>query len=110
MVEQVVLNSIFKSLADPTRRDILARVAERQQSISELADKYKISFAATAKHINVLENAKLITKQKNGKEQIITIDGDSFEIANEYLQEYSVLWVDRFDRMEVMLNKKKEKQ
>lgn len=108
MVEQATLNNVFKSLADPTRRDILARVYERQQTISELADKYKMSFAATAKHINVLEKAKLISKKKNGKEQIITIDGNSFEMANEYLQEYAMLWSDRFDRMEVMLKKEKE--
>ena len=108
MVEQVMLNNVFKSLADPTRRDILARVYERQQTISELADKYKISFAATAKHINVLEKAKLVRKNKQGKEQIISINGDSFELANEYLQEYAVLWNGRFDRMEEVLKKEKE--
>lgn len=105
MVEQQELNSIFKSLADPTRRDILARVYERQQTISELAQKYKISFAATAKHIAVLENAKLIRKSRNGKEQIITINGDRFEMANEYLQNYAMLWSDRFDRLDKLLTK-----
>ena len=105
MVEQSHLNTIFKSLADPTRRDILARVHKRQHTISELATKYSISFAATAKHVKVLEDAKLITKSKNGKEQVITINGKSFEQANEYLQKYAMLWSDRFDRLEKLLTK-----
>lgn len=107
MVEQATLNNIFKSLADPTRRDILSRVFEREQTISELAIKYKMSFAATAKHINVLEKAKLVRKQKNGKEQIVIINGNSLELANDYLQDYEKLWNDRFDTLETMLNKEK---
>jgi len=109
MVEQAALNDIFKSLADPTRRDILSRVYQQQQTISQLAVKYKMSFAAVAKHITVLENAQLVSKQKKGKEQIITINGDSFEAADEYLQNYATLWSDRFDRLEEML-KQEESQ
>ena len=107
MVEQAKLNIIFKSLSDPTRRDILARVYERDHTIKELAVKYQMSFAATAKHVKVLEDAKLIRKTKRGKEQIITINGKSFEQANEYLQKYAMLWSDRFDRLEQLINKEK---
>ena len=107
MVEQLALNNIFKSLSDPTRRDILARLQERQHSISELVEKYSMSFAAVAKHINVLETAKLVKKSKRGKEQIITINGQSIEYADKYLQNYAMLWSDRFDRLEKELNKEK---
>ena len=107
MVEQLVLNNIFKSLADPTRRDILSRLQERQHSISELVEKYSMSFAAVAKHINVLEAAKLVTKSKSGKEQIITINGKSIEFADKYLQNYAMLWSDRFDRLENQLKKER---
>lgn len=103
MVEQTTLNDIFKSLADPTRRDILVRVYERQQTISELAEKYDQSFAGIAKHIHVLEKARLVVKQKSGKEQIVTIRGDSLKVANEYLHTYASLWSDRFDRLEALL-------
>ena len=108
MVEQNTLNIIFKSLADPTRRDILARVYERQQTISELASRYKMSFAATAKHVSVLENASLVTKSKKGKEQIVTINGESLEQANDWLQDYALLWSDRFDRLEEILTLEKK--
>ena len=105
MVEQNALDMIFKSLSDPTRRDILTRVREREMTIGELAHKYHMSFAATAKHISILERANLVSKRKQGKQQIITINGASFEQANEYLQEYAMLWNDRFDRMEKVLMK-----
>lgn len=108
MVEQATLNNVFRSLADPTRRDILARVCYKQQTISELAKKYKISFTATAKHITVLEKAGLITKSKSGKEQVITINGKAFEEADRYLQQYAMLWSDRFDRLEDLLTKENQ--
>ena len=108
MVELIALNNIFKSLADPTRRDILSRLLEKQHSISELVDKYNMSFAAVAKHINVLEAAKLVKKSRSGKEQIITINGRSIEYADKYLQNYAMLWNDRFDRLENVLNKEKK--
>jgi len=107
MVEQQSLNIVFRSLADPTRRDILSRLVDGQQTISELAERYSMSFAAIAKHINVLEKAKLVSKRKNGKEQIITINGKTFGEADEYLQQYAMLWSDRFDRLEHLLKEDK---
>ncbi len=109
MVEQVALDTIFKSLADPTRRDILARVYERQQTISELATKYKITFAATAKHINILEKAKLVSKRKDGKQQIVAINSHGLRAADHYLSNYEGLWNDSFDRMETILQKEHQK-
>jgi len=106
MVEQAILDQVFKSLADPTRRDILNRVYSRQQTISELAKNYKMSFSATAKHVSVLEKANLVTKSKQGKEQVITINGKCFGQANEYLQKYAVLWNDKFDRLEEIINRR----
>lgn len=90
MVEQVILDNFFKSLMNPTRRDILVRVNQRQHTISELAEKYQMSFSAIAKHVNVLEKALLVTKQKCGKEQIITINTTGLEHAETYLQQYAV--------------------
>lgn len=110
MVEQATLSNIFKSLSDPTRRDILARVYEKERTISELSENYDMSFAGIAKHINVLEAAGLVSKNKKGKEQIITIGGESFELANSYLQDYAVLWSERFDRMEEILNTEKQNE
>ena len=108
MVQHGSLDLIFKSLSDPTRRDILSRVLDEEQTISELARNYDMSFAATAKHVRVLEAAQLVTKAKRGKEQYVKINGTSFAQANTYLQGYAVLWNDRFERMEQTIKETKK--
>lgn len=97
------INNIFHSLADPTRRDILKRVCEAEHTISELAGKYEISFAAVAKHLNVLEKARLINKRKSGKQQIISAETSTVDFASEHLEQYGKIWEDRFNRLEKIL-------
>ena len=105
MVERESLNDIFKSLADPTRRDILSRVLNRELTISELAKSYEMSFAATAKHVSVLERAELVHKVRQGKEQLVSINAHKLNMANEYFQDYAKLWNGRFDQLETALKK-----
>src|SRR4051794_9227896 len=62
---------IFQALADATRRDIVSRVMTREQSVSDLARAYTMSFAAVQKHVAVLERALLITKVRRGREQVV---------------------------------------
>jgi DNA-binding transcriptional ArsR family regulator len=94
------LDAIFQSLADPTRRDILRRVSKKEMSISDIAKPYKISFAAIAKHLSVLANARLIIKKRQGKEQIIQLSPAAFKDASKYLASYEKLWNDRLDSLE----------
>lgn len=104
MVEQSLnLDTIFSALADKTRRDILRRTAEASLSISDLAQSYKMSFAAIAKHIGVLERAHLIKKQREGKQQIITAVPHTIAIAAEHLEHYEQLWENRFTDLEDLL-------
>lgn len=104
MVEQSIdLDTVFSSLADATRRDILKRVSREKLSISKLAKPYKMSFAAIAKHINVLEAAKLITKKREGREQIISAVPKTVVTAAAHLEEYEKLWSDRFDALDTLL-------
>ena len=104
MVEQRAnLDIVFKSLADATRRDILKRVSKESLSISALAAPYQMSFAAIAKHISVLEAAKLITKRRQGKQQIISVVPKTIETAVTHLEQYEELWRDRFDALEKLL-------
>jgi len=97
------IDNIFHSLADPTRRDILRRVCETELSISELAEKYEISFAAVAKHLNVLEKASLVSKRKSGKQQIISAQTATVEFASEHLKQYEKIWEGRFSRLDKIL-------
>lgn len=106
MVESnVQLDSLFTALSDTTRRSILARVAKVEMSIGEIAEHYKLTYAAISKHIKVLEKANLVVKRRRGKEQVVIIVPSSVNIAQEHLDRYAKLLGDRFDRLEVLLNK-----
>lgn len=107
MVEQSIdLDNIFQALADQTRRDILRRVSEASLSISDLAQSYRMSFAATAKHIVKLERANLVIKKRVGKQQIISAVPKTAEAAATHLELYEKLWNERFDALELVLKSK----
>ena len=97
------LDAIFGSLADPTRRDILLRVTQQPLSISELADPYDMSFAAVAKHVAVLETAHLVSKQRQGKQQLVVAVPATISIAKDQLDKYQQLWEDRFAALDAVL-------
>lgn len=105
MVEYTInLDSVFSSLADATRRDILNQVLRQSQSIGELAELHKnISFAGVAKHIAVLEKAQLIVKKRSGRKQIISANPKTINAATNALQEYKAVWEARFNTLDKLL-------
>jgi DNA-binding transcriptional ArsR family regulator len=103
------LDLLFTALSDSTRRSILARVATVEMSIGEIAEHYKLTFAAISKHIKVLEKAHLVTKRRRGKEQVVIIVPETVDIAREHIERYATMWGDRFDRLELLLNEKEKK-
>lgn len=104
MVEYVSeLDIIFGSLADPTRRDLLARVARGEYSVGELAADYELSFAAISKHLKVLERARLIIKRKEGKKQMVSLAPGALRSADEYLEQYRQMWQSRFDKLDELI-------
>jgi DNA-binding transcriptional ArsR family regulator len=106
MVEQTLtLDTVFGSLADPTRRDILKRVARRELSIGEIANAYDLTFAAISKHLAVLERAKLVTKHREGKQQMVRIEPKTLKRASAELQSYQAMWEGRLDRLEAYVRK-----
>lgn len=105
MVEHTLsLDSIFGSLADPTRRDILKRLTKEEMSVSEVAEPYNLTFAAISKHLKILEKAKLVIKRRFGKQQVVRLSPEAFKNAAEYLSFYEKLWNDRFDALEEYLS------
>jgi DNA-binding transcriptional ArsR family regulator len=97
------LDQLFGALADATRRDILARVLDADASISELAARYEMSFAAVQKHVAVLERARLVTKRKDGRAQRVAGNPDAVRRANELLAAYEQRWQARIDRLDELL-------
>jgi DNA-binding transcriptional ArsR family regulator len=98
------LDSIFSSLADPTRRDILSKVAFREYSVGELVAYYHVSFAAISKQLKVLEEACLIRKRKEGRKQMVSLAPGALKSADEYLEQYRMTWQSRYDKLETLLS------
>ena len=111
MVEcNAALDLIFQSLADATRRDIIRRLTCAEQTISQLAGPYRMSLAAIAKHIGVLERAGLVTKRRAGKEKLVRLVPETIQAAAEQLAEYEKLWNARYDALEELLNMEADKE
>ena len=96
-------DAIFHALADPTRRDILAVVLCDAHSVSDLARRYPISFAAVHKHVGALERAGLVTKTRHGREQRVRGDVATLRRAHRLLDELEALWRGRIERIDQLL-------
>ena len=94
---------VFHALADRTRRDIVRCVLHEAHSVSALARRYPMSFAAVQKHVAVLEEAGLVTKQRRGREQLVHGDIDRVRDAQGALDELEQVWRDRVTQMDEIL-------
>src|ERR1700728_1639308 len=103
------IDRVFQALADSTRRDILLRVMRGESSVSTLASYYPMSFAAVQKHVAVLERARLVTKRKQGREQMVLGESSAIEHAIEQLERYEIEWRERLDRFDDVLQKSMKK-
>ena len=97
------IDRLFHALADSTRRDILVRAIEQEQSVSALASHYEMSFAAVQKHVAVLERAALVVKERNGRQQIVHSNTDTLRKAAALLDEFEQLWIQRTTRIADLL-------
>jgi DNA-binding transcriptional ArsR family regulator len=97
------LTSTFSALADPTRRAILARLAEGEATVKELAEPFPISVQAVSKHLKVLERAGLITRGRSAQRRPSRLQGAPLQEAVEWLEKYRLLWEGSFDRLDERL-------
>ena len=98
------VDRVFGALADRTRRDIVVRVLREQASVSALAERYAMSFAAVQKHVAVLERAGLVTKQARGRERLVRCDVDAIRAAARLLDHYEEVWRGRVERLDALLD------
>jgi DNA-binding transcriptional ArsR family regulator len=95
------LDRLFRALADATRRDIVGRVlAGERASVSELAARYDMSFAAVQRHVAVLEEAGLVTKHREGRERRVEGNPERLARAREVLSQLEELWRARFSQID----------
>ena len=98
-------DAFFHALADRTRRDILRRVLAGEHSVTALAAKYDMSFAAVQKHVAVLERAGLISKRREGREQLASGDVEAVRSVASMLTELEDIWRGRVAAIDDLLNK-----
>jgi DNA-binding transcriptional ArsR family regulator len=97
------LTRTFAALADPTRRAIMARLAEGEASVNELAEPFPISVQAVSKHLGVLERAGLITRGRSAQRRPAQLEGAPLEAAVIWLETYRRFWQESFDRLDERL-------
>jgi len=102
-LSEAEIDRVFHALATATRRDILRRTIEREQSVSELAGDYEMSFAAVQKHVAVLEEARLIVKRAEGRERLVRANPEMIARARALLARYEELWRARIARLDDLL-------
>ena len=99
------LSVIFGALADPTRRAILARLADGDATVTELAEPFTISLPAISRHLKVLERAGLISRSRSGQWLSSTLDAAPLKEATDWMERYRRFWDDSFDRLDAHLRR-----
>ena len=103
------LNQTFRALSDPTRRAMLEALRAGPKTIGVLADPFDISFAATSKHVGILEAAALIRREKSGRERICHLQPGSLQQAQAWLEEQAAFWTGALDQLETALKEEDDK-
>ncbi|MGH8505121.1 MAG: ArsR/SmtB family transcription factor [Stenotrophobium sp.] len=103
-------DSTFAALANATRRDILARLAGGEATVSELADAYAISLNAVSKHVMTLEQAGLVTRRVDWRTHYICLNPEPLRAAHEWLDFYRAFWENKLDALEKFLARNKGAQ
>jgi DNA-binding transcriptional ArsR family regulator len=102
------LSLIFGALAHPARRQILARLANSDASIAELAEPFGVTVRAISKHVAVLERAGLVTRSKAAQKRPSHLDTAGLRQAHEWLDAHRDLWEKRFDSIDAILKNEKD--
>jgi DNA-binding transcriptional ArsR family regulator len=104
------LSVTFAALSDPTRRAILARLANGQASVTELAQPFAMSLPAISKHLKVLERSGLIERGRDAQWRPCRLKAQPLKEAVDWLEEYRRFWEERFDRLEEYLQELQAKK
>ena len=104
------LSTIFAALADPTRRAILARLAEGDATVSELAEPFPISLPAISRHLKVLEQAGLIARSRSAQWRSSSLQAEPLREATAWMERYRRFWDDNFTRLDAHLQRIQEQE
>lgn len=105
MLRHDPLSATFAALADPTRRAILARLAAGEASVGELAEPFDLALPTVSRHLKVLEQAKLISREKDAQWRRCRLAPAPLQEAVNWLERYRAFWEKSFDRLEAQLRR-----
>ena len=97
------LTRVFAALADPTRRDIVARLATRDATVGELAEPYDVSVQAVSKHIKVLADAGLVTQRRDAQRRPCHLEAEVFDLMTRWIERYRQRAEARYQRLDAVL-------
>ena len=97
------LSRIFSALADPTRRDMVARLAEADVTVNQLAEPYRMTLQAVYKHLRVLEYAGLVSRPRGPQPRSVHLEADVFDLMDKWIERYRRLAEERYRRLDAVL-------
>ena len=97
------LSRVFSALADPTRRDMVARLAVADASVNELAAPYDMSLQAVSKHLKVLEDAGLVSRTREAQRRPVHLEAEVFDLMTKWIERYQGRAEERFTRLDAVL-------
>ncbi len=97
------LSRVFSALADPTRRDMVARLSIADATVNELAEPYEVSVQAVSKHLRVLEDAGLVTRSRDAQRRPVHLEAEVFELMTKWIERYQRQAEERYRRLDDLL-------
>lgn len=97
------LSRVFAALADPTRRDIVARLTDGDATVGELAAPYDVSVQAVSKHLKVLEEAGLVTRSRDAQRRPVHLESEVFDLMTKWIERYRQRAEERYQRLDAVL-------
>jgi DNA-binding transcriptional ArsR family regulator len=97
------LSRVFSALADPTRRDMVARLSIADATVNELAEPYEVSVQAVSKHLRVLEDAGLVTRTRDAQRRPVHLEAEVFDLMTKWIERYQRRAEERYRRLDEVL-------
>jgi DNA-binding transcriptional ArsR family regulator len=104
------LSRVFAALADPIRRDMVARLTDGDAGVGELAEPYAVSLQAVSKHLKVLEEAGLVTRRREAQRRPVHLEAQVFDLMSSWIERYRRRAEERFQRLDAVLDELRTEQ
>ena len=99
MGKQIASTDIFAAIADPTRRALLEKLREQEQSVKQLAEPFAMSLPAISQHLRILEKAGLVKQQPLGRQRIYSLNPEPLKQVSDWVANYEQFWQEKLDAL-----------